>query len=234
MCDKSLMLDLMKQAYENGTREIGFYMIGEPLMCKDLPEYVEFARDLGFEYIYLMTNGALATLESMKQLIKAGLSSIKFSVNGATRETYTAVHGKDDFETLKNNIGQLKEYVTRENIDLPMFISFVKNEWNKNEIDLLYNEFSNMVDRIYVYDCCNQAGGMADMVSHGVVTKESVRPGSTCPCEMIFNRIHITCEGYLNACCADIDGYLSVVDLRKFTLADAWNSKKWWSCGGGT
>lgn len=226
VCDKARMLDLMRQAYENGTREIGFYMIGEPFLCKDLPEYVEAAHDLGFEYIYLTTNGVLATLERMKELIKKGLCSIKLSVNGATRATYAAVHGKDDFDVLKSNIEQLNEYVTRENIDFPIFISFIKNELNKDDIDLLYHEFTNIVDRIYVFDCCNQAAGMADMISRGVVTKESLKPGSTCPCEMIFNRIHITCEGYLNACCSDVEGYLSAVDLRDFTLAEAWNSEK--------
>lgn len=48
---KILCFSQMNQAYENGTREIGFYMIGEPLICVDLADYVARDHELGFEYI---------------------------------------------------------------------------------------------------------------------------------------------------------------------------------------
>jgi len=223
-CDKELMFDLMRQAYGNGTKEIGFYMIGEPLMCGDLSEYIEKAHKLGFEYIYLTTNGVLADLERMKALLSAGLNSIKFSVNGATRETYMAVHGKDDFEKIKENIKALRDYILKKDIDLPIFLSFVRNELNKGDLDALYETFDNIVDQIYVFDCANQAGAMSELIADGVVAAGELQPGSKAPCEMVFNRIHITCEGYLNACCSDVNGYLSAVDLHKVTLIEAWNS----------
>ena len=224
MCDKGIMLDLMKQAYENGTRDIGFYMIGEPLMCKDLSEYIARAHELGFEYIYLTTNGALADLDRMKELIEAGLNSVKFSVNGATRETYLAVHGKDDFNVAKDNIKALRNYTKENNIDIPIFVSFVKNGINKDDIHVLHDVFDDFVDQIYIVPCTNQAGGMLELISNGVMAETDLLPGSTVPCEMIFNRLHITCEGYLNACCADVNGYLSAVDLHTNTLLEAWNS----------
>lgn len=164
VCDKAFMLDLMEQAYKNGTREIGFYMIGEPLMCIDLADYVARAHSLGFEYIYLTTNGGLADLDRMRTLIDAGLNSVKFSVNAATSETYKEVHGKDDFNVVKNNIKALRDFTQENNIDLPIFISFVKNEINKNDIDTLYKIFENLVDRIYVVPCANQAGGMLELI----------------------------------------------------------------------
>ena len=196
MCDKHFMFDIMKQAYENGTREVGFYMIGEPFICNDLAEYVSCAKGLGYEYIYLTTNGALATVERCKELISAGISSIKFSVNASTRESYIAVHGRDDFYIVRENIFNLKKYLENNKINVPLFISFVKNELNKHDVEKLEREFDSVVDKIYVS-----------------------------PCAMCFNRLHITCEGYLNACCADSDGYLSAIDLHQTSLIDAWNSE---------
>lgn len=225
ICEKELMFDLMDQAYKNGTREIGFYMIGEPLMCADLADYVARAHKLGFEYIYLTTNGGLADLTRMRTLVDAGLNSVKFSVNGATPETYEAVHGKDDFEVVKNNIRALRIFTKENDIDFPMFISFVRNEINKNDVTVLHDIFDDFVDQIYIVPCANQAGGMLGLVSNGVVLESDLLPGSTVPCEMIFNRLHITCEGYLNACCADVDGYLSAIDLHTTKLEDAWNSE---------
>lgn len=226
MCDKALMFDIMQQAYKNGTREVGFYMIGEPFVCNDLSEYVAHAKKLGYKYIYLTTNGALATLERCKELIAAGLNSIKFSVNAATRESYLAVHGRDDFLAVKENILALKKYITDREIELRMFISFVRNELNKNDVEKLYEEFETAVDKIYIYTCGNQGGRIRGrLISQGLIKEEDLRPGSVSPCEMCFNRLHITCEGYLSACCADVDGYLSGVDLHKFSLLDAWNAE---------
>ena len=80
MMDMDLYKKVAGQAYEGGTREIGFYMTGEPLMNNRLKKYVSYAKALGFEYIYMTTNGVYADLELMKELIMAGLNSIKFSI----------------------------------------------------------------------------------------------------------------------------------------------------------
>lgn len=227
MCDKHFMFDIMKQAYENGTREVGFYIIGEPFVCNDLAEYISYAEELGYEYIYLTTNGVLATLERCKELIVAGLDSIKFSVNGATQKTYEAVHGKDDFLTVKKNIIDLKNYIEQNHIQLSTFISFVKNEINKNDVNQLLEDFECLVDKIYIMDCRPQGGGITveELIKDGVVKQKDILPGTTAPCTMIFNRVHITCEGYLNACCGDSNGYLAAVDLHKLSLLEAWNSE---------
>ena len=216
----------MKQAYENGTREVGFYMIGEPFICNDLAEYVSCAKGLGYEYIYLTTNGALATVERCKELISAGISSIKFSVNASTRESYIAVHGRDDFYIVRENIFNLKKYLENNKINVPLFISFVKNELNKHDVEKLEREFDSVVDKIYVFPCANQGGTMKrKLLDQGIVKEDEMFPGSVAPCAMCFNRLHITCEGYLNACCADSDGYLSAIDLHQTSLIDAWNSE---------
>lgn len=225
MCNKEQMLDILRQAYENGTREVGFYIIGEPFVCQDLAEYVAYAKNLGYEYVYLTTNGALATLDRCKEVIAAGLDSIKFSLNAATRESYLAVHGKDDFFTVKENIYALRNYVQDHGLDVFMFISFVKNELNKEDITELNEVFGSVVDKIYIYPCGNQCGRMLGLIDQGVVKKEEFRVGGFAPCEMCFNRLHITCEGYLSACCGDVDGYLAAVDLHKVSLVDAWNSE---------
>lgn len=223
MCDMPFTFDIMKQAYENGTREIGFYLIGEPFLNPDLEKYIAYAHELGFEYIYLTTNGALATLGRMKKAIAAGLNSIKFSVNAATPETYEKIHGKSDYPAVKENVRALRQYVTENGIDLPMFLSFVKTEITKGDVDCLWRDFGELVDKIYIYDCDNQGGAMLDLIRSGVVAAGDLKTREM-PCDMVFNRLHITCEGYLDACCADARGVLAAVDLHNTTLADAWYS----------
>lgn len=225
-CDKEFFFDIMQQAYDNGTREIGFYMIGEPLICTEIEDYIKRASDLGFTYIYLTTNGALANIERMKVLLKSGLNSVKFSVNGATRETYAAIHGKDNYDIVKKNIYDLCSYVKKSKLKVPVFISFVKNEINESEIPILMSEFREYVDKIYIYPCINLGGEMMDLIEKGIVQKDSFEVGSVIPCSRLFNCLHITYEGYLDACCTDINNYLAVEDLHTMSLKEAWNSEK--------
>ena len=158
-CDKQFTMNILKEAYQNGTREVGFYMIGEPLMNADIDEFVSFAKETGYEYVYLTTNGALADIDRMKSLIRSRLSSVKFSVNAATPESYKKIHGADDYDKVKKNIRDLHEYVEKQNLDFPVFISFVKTKVTANEIDTLYGDFADIVDNIYIFGCGNQGGG---------------------------------------------------------------------------
>ena len=42
---------------------------------------------------------------------------------------------------------------------------------------------------------------------------------------MVLNRIHVTYNGYLSACCIDFNHDLILADLNKMSLADAWTSE---------
>lgn len=223
-CQKDFTFDILQQAFDNGCRDVGFYMIGEPLLKKDLADYIAYANKIGFEYIYLTTNGVFATLEKMKELINAGLSSIKFSVNGATPEHYLKIHGVDDYLTVKENIKKLHDYISEEKIDLAMFISFIKTEITKNDIEELQKEFIDYVDKIYIFDVVSQGIPMQELIEKRIVNPAIYLKEEGVLCEMVFNRIHVTCEGFLNACCFDCDGVLNAVDLHVVPLLEAWNS----------
>ncbi len=44
-------------------------------------------------------------------------------------------------------------------------------------------------------------------------------------CSLPFNKLHITSEGYLTACCADFQNYLVVANLNNCELKEAWNNE---------
>lgn len=176
--------------------------------------------------IYI-SNGALPEPDRIRCLAEFGLNSIKYSINAATRETYKRIHGKDDFETVKSNITELCKKRKSWGIgDLSVFLSFVKCEWNKSEVQLLYEAFDQYVDGISIFNCECQGGGndIDAMIRNGVVLKKDLVSAASRPCDMIFNRIHVTYEGYLNACCVDVNNDTAVADLREMPLKDAWYS----------
>jgi MoaA/NifB/PqqE/SkfB family radical SAM enzyme len=100
---------VVKEAFDLGAREIGVFSGAEPLMCKSLESHIVYCTELGYEYIYITTNGAVADTARWKRLLDAGLRSIKFSINGGTREIYRAIHGHDDFDKVIANLRFVSE-----------------------------------------------------------------------------------------------------------------------------
>ena len=97
---------LLDQAAEKGIgkKELGFYIAGEPFLYPKLGDVISYAKKLGFPYVYLTTNGAYAKPEKIKEVVDAGLDSIRFSVNASDKDMYKEIHGTDDFDVVLENI----------------------------------------------------------------------------------------------------------------------------------
>ena len=61
---------------------------------------------------------------------------------------------------------------------------------------------------------------------HGVFGNmgKTVAANEIKPCAMVWNRYHLTSEGYLTACCVDYELDLVFSDLAAESLADGWNN----------
>lgn len=218
---------ILKEAYELGTREVGFYGgTGEPLLDSNLEQYISYAKELGYEYTYITTNGALLDKERADAIILAGIDSIKLSINAVNSEKYRMIHGKDEFELVMDNLKYL--HSARKNMDkhFALYVSYVATKYTDVEQEELEKVFGSYVDEIGYCKCNNAAGCMSEEIRQflSVGNHLSFHPeGGICP--LIFKTFYITYEGYLTMCCADFQNYLVVADLKKEKLVDAWNNQ---------
>ena len=215
--DGSLLISILRDAFQLGTREVGFYSTGEPLLFKNIEKYIQIAKETGYDYIYITTNGVLASFNKIKNLILAGLNSIKFSINAATRETYKLIHGKDDFDRVIENLKQIRKFQENYNITFNLGVSYILTEASRHEKQHAQNIIGKIVDDIIFYEEGNQGGYM---------NREGLAPDvKNTPCRMPFNRFHVSYEGFYTLCCVDYQNYLAVSDLNYTSLYDAWASK---------
>lgn len=223
--DLNFAKEILKQAYDWGIREVGFYGRGESLLDKNLEKYVSYAKDLGYEYIYITTNGALMTKERADAIVEAGIDSIKFSINGADKKEYLQIHGQDDFDMVMRNLIYLSSLKEKE--DFALYISYVVTRYNYLNKDKFKDKYQKYVDDIVFYDCLNTAATMTLELKNYLSMEENItdqhREGNICP--MIFKTLYVTYDGYLTMCCADYQNYLAVADLKKEDLAEAWNNQ---------
>ncbi len=222
--DKEFAKRIISEAYKLGTREIGFYATGEPLVDRNLETYISYAKEIGFEYVFITTNGALFDLQRIHSIIDAGIDSIKFSINGANREDYLLIHGKDDFDKVIENLKLISDL--KQSHKFKLYISFITTKQTVETTEKFAQEYGKYVDDIVFMKCINQAGYMYELNELLAINRDggeyNVVDGI---CPMIFNKLFVSYEGYLTMCCTDFQNYLVAADLNKESLEHAWHNE---------
>lgn len=216
---------IIDDAYEMGVRKLALYLLGEPFLYQYLVDIIKYAKQKKYEYVYLTTNGALADSNRMKAVIDAGLDSIKFSIDAIDGDNYRVVHGVDDFDAVYKNLLWLYDYKDKNDLSIRVYVSSVLTKYNK-DMDAICDAFRNECDELAIVDLENPAGmisNIEELLENQTKTLNMHR--RELPCSMVFNRIHVTAEGLLTACCADFDNNLVYADLNEQDLATAWNNE---------
>ena len=226
--DFKVFENFIKKSIDEGLEEVGLYSTGEPFMTKDLHKYIGRAKELGIKRVYITTNGALATLNKVIKCINAGLDSLKFSINAGTRETYKIIHGYDDFNKVIKNIDDVYNYKLKNKINLTLFASFVVTNLTKNQTDIFKKKYGKYFDDMLIQNSRNQGGrtlSTNEKITSQIKTdgsnifeyakdpeieknKDDTEKSKLAPCGMLWERLHLSSEGYLTACCEDYENDL--------------------------
>jgi hypothetical protein len=89
--DRAFYERVVGEMADAGVEELGMFYIGESFMCDWLPEAIAFAKKRGIRYVFLTTNGSLATPPRVSACMRAGLDSLKFSMNNADEEQFEQI-----------------------------------------------------------------------------------------------------------------------------------------------
>lgn len=221
--DDALARRVLTEAYGLGSRLVGLYGTGEPFMNRHLADYVTLAKGLGYEYVYLDTNGALATPEKAGKVIDAGLDSVKFSINAGTRESYRTVHGHDDFDAVLAHLEWMANHRARTGSGLRIYVSMVVTDLVKDEVDILGARVAPFVDKWMprkLFNCCGNNPENNDL---GTIEALDIRGRSRSErCFQPFKGFAVTPDGYMSACVLDYQRALIFADLARTSLKDAW------------
>ena len=88
--DFALFKRITREMREAGVEEIGVFYLGEsfmnPRLLVDCVTWLK--RDVGMPYVFLTSNASMAFPEALEECMKAGLDSLKWSVNAADEEQF--------------------------------------------------------------------------------------------------------------------------------------------------
>lgn len=185
------------------TNEIGLSAKGEVCINNDLTAIIHHAKHIyNIPYIYISTNGSLLTDTLAKEIIDAGIDSIKFSINAFNRSNYRKVHGKDDFDIVIQNFINLLRLKKEKHQKLKLMVSFVENDFClTNPIDefkKIFRDHFQYIDSIKIYKQQKPQKMLSD-ATHTRIFETWNKP----LCRIPFDEIWINADCSLVACCKD-------------------------------
>ena len=216
-----------------GVEELGMFYIGESFMCDWLPDAIAFAKDRGMKYVFLTTNGSLATPNRVEECMKAGLDSLKFSMNNSDADQFVkvaAVKAKLFFDSL-DHLKAARAVRDAGGYKCGIYASSIRYDNEQQErMQALVEEMLPYVDEHYwlpLYSMGSFATQREEELGYRPIAGNQGRLGALrepLPCWSAFTEGHITYDGKLSACCFDAGDKWTMADLTKVSFMEGWNS----------
>ncbi len=233
--DPELFRRLLREMRALGVEEIGLFYLGESFLCPWLAEAIRFAKqDCGYPYVFLTTNGRLATPARVKECMEAGLDSLKFSFNFADAEQFHEVTNvrAADFPRIEQNLRAARkvrdEVEARTGHRCGLYASSIRyDDAQLARMEAAVERIREAVDEHYWLPLYGQAGFTSGARGTVPSAGNQGRIGALrkpLPCWSLFTEGHITYDGRLSACCFDHDGRFDMGDLTKQGFLEAWRS----------
>lgn len=232
--DRALFSRVIREMRAAGVEELGLFYIGESFTCKWLPEAVAEAKEVGFPYVFLTTNGSMATPERVEACMAAGLDSLKFSINFSDLEQFKAVAQVKPklYERALDNLKHARSIRDSGGYKCGIYASSIAFDGEQGDRmkALIAEHVTPFVDEWYELPLFDMSG--AATASGKVPTAGN--PGrlgamrDPLPCWAVATEGHVTKDGLLAACCfgTGIDGGLLMADLNEVSFMEGWHSEK--------
>lgn len=225
-----------KEMRDAGVEEIGVFYLGEsfmnPRLLVDCIAYLK--KELGMPYVFLTSNASMAFPEAVDECMKAGLDSLKWSINAADEDQFEKIMGVAGklFHTALDNVKSASELRREKGHKTGLYASSIKYDGEQQvKMDaLLAERVRPYVDQHYwlpLYSMGAFAAQREAELGYRPTAGNQGRIGALrepLPCWSAFTEGHVTAEGNLSACCFDATANWTMGDLNKLSFMDAWNS----------
>lgn len=194
---------------------------GDPLLDKNMPEYVKILTDKGF-LSYFSCNPANINVEKMVQIFENGLDYIKYSIESVDDMVHKQIRGKaSDFTESYKKILKLLEIKKENKYKATIIITMLdlNRKTQNEEFQRLREAFKGLVDYIYLKSE-DQQWYREDY--HGT---KSVHWSEIC--QHPWMSMTIKSNGEAAMCMEDFNNEIILGNAKEQSLYDIWNSEKY-------
>lgn len=210
--------------FPNKVKQIHLTGLGEPLLHKDIGKMVEYAKQKDVaEGIDIVTNGSMLTEKLTHELVDAGLTVLRISIQGINKEQYKRESGIDiDFVQFYNNI----KYFYNNRGNTKLYIKVIDEALDDGQQEEFFNMFGDICDTIAIEHLCPfvEKINYTDTFNQDefVVTMNGNQILNTDICPQPFYSLQIYPDGKCIPCCT-IEKPIVVGDCLEQSLVKIWN-----------
>lgn len=211
--------------FPNKLKVLHFIGYGEPLLHKDISKMVAYAVEKKVaNTVDIVTNGALLNSKLSLDLINAGLSALRISVQGVNGKQYKDTSGVNiDFEEFVNNI----KFFHENKGNTKLHIKIIDIGMNRDEEETFFEIFGDICDTIAIehlvpvvdsieYNSLNDSKNFnTNTLGNDVISSEI--------CPQPFYYMQINPDGKCVPCC-NSEFPISLGNCNKESIADIWNN----------
>jgi sulfatase maturation enzyme AslB (radical SAM superfamily) len=205
--DKYMALVDSLAPYRDTIELFDLFGLGEPAIDPHLADRVRYAKEKGFRNTCISTNAHLLDETKAGALMRAGLDTVIFSIDGASKETHEAARVRTGFERVVDNAVRAIRLRDAEGYKTRFVVRFVRQPANAHEWDTYLRFWQGVIspekrDLIIRYDIHTWSGAIED----GAVVDQDWRDPvvDANACHHIFEKLVILANGAVSLCFEDI------------------------------
>lgn len=203
-----------------------FGQIEEPLMHKRIFEFISYARQAGVPNIHMSTNGTFMTKEKADILLETGITSVMFSIDATSPETYKEIRGSD-LENLEANARYFIQRAREKGIKT--WASFILQNQPDGEREAFLQKWRKIgVTYVTFYVLTDHDPKTGKFIR----TEEFREKGDRYPCASPWLQSVAFPDGEISLCCKTMTdvgwrGVVSVGSLKDTEFERIWTSEKY-------
>lgn len=188
---------------------------GEPFLNKKTPDFAHRLKEDGL-YVGVFTNGQAFTDKIIERLAPTGIDLVRFSVDGASEETYQQNRVGGTFAKVRENMEKMARAMRGKTTRVEWQFLPLRN--NEHEVGMA----RKMAHEIGVHFFTK--GFRETNPELAPVNPEYRSRFKAKPCTDIYYQLGIYWNGDVVPCCYDVDGKEVMGNLHGQSLEDIWNS----------
>lgn len=209
---------VIDEGERHGLVSIKLNYVNEPLLVRELPDVIRYAKAHGVLNVFFATNGILLDARRRTELMDAGVSKVMISLDAATAATYERMRGSAHFDRIVGNIRALIAERDARGQSWPLVrVSFLKTSENIHEIDAFVRAWDGVADFIGFQDQTSIPGVDAELF-----TDKTHFDVDAFGCSLPSKLLVVDAAGHILPCCTFGGREMPLGHVDDLDLADAW------------
>lgn len=210
---------VIDEGEHHGLCSIKMNYINEPLLNRDLPRFIEYAKAHGVLNVFFATNGLLLSEDFARELIRVRVNKVLISLDAVTAETFQLMRASKELDRIEKNIRNLIAIRNAAGVPYPRVrVNFLKTKRNAHEADAFIERWNGVADAIGFQEQVGLPGIENDFdVKHRGVA-------ATFRCAFPFKLMVVDSAGDILPCCTFSGREMPMGNIATMTIAEAWNS----------